>query len=440
MCQTTIPRSINMTKCVEFGRILTLLLATALLTAAASAETPDWPQFHGPGRDAMCSETGLMKSWPEGGPKLLWKIEGLGKGFSTVSIAGGKIFTMGDLERDGDESQYVIVYDLETRRELWATRVGPPHSDGPRCTPTVDGELLYAIGTSGDLACLETETGKVVWKKNFERDFDGRMMSGWKYSESPLVDGQKLVCTPGGRRSTMVALDKKTGDVIWRCAIPKLGDRGKDGAAYSSMVVSEACGVRQYVQIIGRGAVGVAAEDGKFLWGYNPVANGVANISSPVVRGDYAFVTTSYRTGSALLKLTRSGSGVKAEEVYFLGPTQFENHHGGVLLVGDYIYGGHLKSNGTPVCVELLTGKIVWKEKALARGSAAVLYADGHMIWRYESGPVFLVEATPEEFRIKGRLDPITGGGPAWPHPVIHDGKLYLRHRDVLGCYDVRGT
>ncbi len=411
---------------------------------AASAD--DWPHFRGPNCDGLCPETGLLQEWPEGGPKLLWMVEGLGTGYSTVSIAGDRIFTMGDrTSDDGSRKQFVIALDLATHKELWATPIGPPHRDGPRCTPTVDGELLYAIGTEGDLVCLESATGKLHWKKSFPADFGGKMMTGWKYSESPLVDGDQLVCTPGGPDATIVALNKQTGEVIWKCGIPDIGGRGKDGAGYASMVVAEVDGIRQYVQILGRGAVGVEAETGRFLWGYNRIANPTANIPTPVVRGNYVFVTTSYRTGSALLKLTRNGDGIDVEEVYFLGPDEFENHHGGVVLVGDHIYGGSGQTNGIPVCLEFGTGKIAWKAQSPGKKSAAVLYADGHLYFRYEKGSspkkglVALIEATPEEFRVKGTFEPAVMNGPGWPHPVIHDGKLYLRDKDVLMCYDVRG-
>ncbi len=407
----------------------------------AAEKTADWPQFHGPQRDAKCAETGLLKEWPGDGPKLLWKLEGLGRGYSTISIADGRLFTMGDRKGpDGDEAQYVMAYDLASRKELWATRVGPPHGDGgARCTPTVDGERLYVIGTDGDLVCCETATGKVLWKKNFAADFGGRMMSMWRFSESPLVDGEKLVCTPGGKEATIVALNKLTGDVVWKCAVPDIGSRGKDGAGYCSMVAAEIEGVRQYVTVIGRGAVAVAADTGKFLWGYNRIANGVANIPTPIVRGNHVFVTTSYKTGSALLKITKDGDGLKAEEVWFNGPSEFENHHGGVVLVGDHLYGGDGQNKGTPVCLEFATGKVVWKERAPGERSAAVLYADGNLIFRYERGPVVLIEATPKGFHVKGQFTPAVSEGPAWPHPVIHDGKLYLRAHNTLMCYDVKG-
>ena len=445
--------SAQKTSCYRLiGFALVALLSLAAVSYAAdsgSTQSGDWPQFHGPNRDAKCTETGLLREWPEGGPKLLWQAEGLGKGYSTVSITGGKIFTMGDRTPPGEsvppaagdaETQFVIALDLNTRNELWATPIGPPHNDGPRCTPTVDGDLLYAIGTSGDLACLETATGKVRWRKNFGDDFGGKMMSGWKFSESPLVDGEKLVCTPGGEDATFVALDKRTGELIWKSALPSIGQRGKDGAGYSSMIAAEIDGVRQYIQILGRGAVGIDAKTGKFLWSYNRVANRVANIPTPVVRGNHVFVTTSYKTGSALLKLTRNGDAFDAEEIYFLGPREFENHHGGVVLIGEHIYGGDGQNNGTPVCLEFMTGKICWKPKAPGSGSAAVLYSDGHLYFRYQNGLMALIEATPEEFRLKGTFRTAVKLGNSWPHPVIHQRKLYLRDQDVLMCYDVRAA
>jgi len=436
--RTTAPWGLRLIATVVLAGWLGLPLDT-LGQAPAAAPAGDWPRFRGKENSGISTEAGLLDAWPEAGPKLLWTVEGLGKGYSTVSIADGKIFTMGDLERDGSEQQFVIALDLATREELWAAPVGPPHRDGPRSTPTVDGELVCAIGTDGDLVCLESATGQLRWRKSFPEDFGGKMMTGWKYSESPLVDGEKLLCTPGGPEATVVALHKRTGDVIWKCAVPEIGGRGKDGAGYSSMIVAEIDGVRQYLQILGRGAVGIEAETGRFLWGYNRIANGVANIPTPVMRGDHVFVTTSYKTGSALLKLTRNGDGMDVEEVYFLGQKEFENHHGGVVLVGDHVYGGSGQNKGVPVCLEFETGKIAWKQEDTAgRRSAAVLYADGHLYFRYEDGVVALIEATPEAYRLKGTFRAAVRNGPGWPHPVIHDGKLYLRDKDALMCYDVR--
>ncbi len=405
----------------------------------ADVTTADWPQFHGPARDSICREHGLLQQWPEDGPKLLWTLKGLGRGYSTISIVGDRMFTMGDLpDSSGEEEQCVIAYELSSRKRLWSTPVGPPHADGgPRCTPTVDGDAVYAIGTDGDLVCLDANSGKVRWKRNFVDDFEGQFMAVWKFSESPLVDGDRLICTPGGPEAMMVALDKNTGDVIWKCAMPEIGEKGADGAGYSSAVVANICGVRQYVQMVGRGVIGVEAETGRFLWGYNDVANTVANITSPAVRGDFVFATTAYNTGAALLKIGRDGDDFRADEVYFIKSREFQNHHGGIVLLGDYIYGGSGANKGFPSCIELATGEVVWQERGPGHGSGAVVYADGNLIYRYDRGEVVLIEASPDGMKIKGCFDAAEDDGPAWAHPVVHDGRLYLRHANSLFCYDI---
>jgi len=406
---------------------------------AMATESLDWPQFLGAHRDNLCRETGLRTNWVEEPPTLLWRIDGLGIAYSSVAVTGGRILTMGDREQDnGKKAQFVLAFDVETQKEFWATRVGPSHKDGPRSTPTVDGDLLYAMGTEGDLVCLETTTGAERWRKSMPDDFGGAVMSRWKFSESPLVDGPKLICTPGGPKATLVALDKKTGEVIWKCVVPALGEKGKDGAGYASPVIAEIGGVRQYVQLIGRGVVGIEAETGKFLWGYNDVANGVANITNPIVRGAYIFATTNYNTGSSFLHISRVDDTFHVKELYKLAARQFENHHGGIVCIGNYVYGGHGNSRGEPACVDITTGKVAWRGEAPERGSASILYADGHILFRYDRGLVALVEATPEAFRLKGTFQPVTGSGPAWARPVIADGRLYLRHGDLLACYDVR--
>jgi len=368
---------------------------------------------------------------------------GLGTGFSSVAIVGGKLYTMGDISPDSgsEKVQCVIAYDLSTKNRLWAAQVGSPHSDGPRCTPTVDNGLVYAIGTSGDVVCIDAGAGKVLWKKNFQTDLDGGENPGWKFSESPLVDGGKLLCTPGGRKAVLAALDKKTGDIIWKCSMPDIGSKGNDQAGYSSIVAADAAGIKQYVQLTNKGMVGVAAEDGRFLWGYNKIANGTANIPTPVVLADYVFCSTAYGTGSALLKLTPAGGGITAQEVYFLDAGTFQNHHGGFVRLGDYIYGGHGHGQGAPTCIETKTGKIMWQAKQPGGGSAAVLYADGHFYFRYEDNTLALIQADPKQYTLKSTFKlPKRQGmdGPGWPHPVIVDGTLYLRHADVLLVYDLK--
>jgi len=418
---------------IRFSSVMCVALAVSGLSVAAEP-TKGWPTWRGPHRDGISKETGLLTKWPEGGPKLLWQVKGLGRGFSSVAIAGGRIFTMGDRRR----STSILALDLATGKELWATDIGGRR---PNCTPTVDGDLVYALGRGGELVCVKAADGSVVWRKSFRRDFGGKMMSGWGYSESPLVDGDRLICTPGAADAMIAALDKKTGKVIWKAEVPEdFGRRGKDGAGYSSIVVSNAAGVKQYVQLVGRGVISVDAKTGKTLWTYNRIANGTANIPTPIVSGDYVFCSSGYRTGAALLKVVKTEDGLKAEQVYFLDPRTLQNHHGGMVLVDGHVYCGHGHNNGFPICVELKTGTVKWGGRIRGPGkrSAAVVYADGHLYFRYEDGVMALIEATPEQYNLKGSFKLATVNGPSWPHPVIYDGKLYLRDNDTLMCYDVR--
>jgi outer membrane protein assembly factor BamB len=423
---------------------LILAVAMASMSLADDKLFGEWPQWRGPNRDGISAETGLLKTWPEGGPKLLWEIKGLGIGYSSVAISGGKLYTMGDRSIEeqsrSKKTQCVIAYDLATQKELWTAKVGPPHDDGPRCTPTIDDDCVYAIGTDGDLLCIQAETGKVQWQKNLQKDFGGKN-PGWKYSESPLVDGERLLCTPGGRNAVMVALNKKTGELIWKCSMPDIGPKGEDDAGYSSIVISEAAGTKQYVQLTNKGLVGVAAKDGRFLWGYNKIANGTANIPTPVIYGQYVFCSTAYGTGSALLKLVGVDGNVKPEEIYFLNDSTFQNHHGGFIRLGDYIYGGHGHGQGKPTCIEIKSGKVMWQENQPGGGSAGIVYADGHLYFRYQDDTVALIEANPDKYNLKGtfklpRRDGMSGEG--WPHPVVCGGRLYLRHADMLFCYDIK--
>lgn len=429
-------------RCVQTACAAGLVVAAMAGVAAQSRSAnsgASWPQWRGPQRDGRSPDTGLLKAWDADGPALAWEASGLGAGFSGVSIANGRIYTMGDI---GGE-QFVIAL-ADGGKMLWKTKVGPAWDDrypGPRGTPTLDGDLLYAIGTEGDLVCLETATGKERWRRSLTRDFGGHSMSNWKFAESPLVDGDRVIATPGVPDAALVALDKKTGKGIWRAKVPDLGPNGNDGAGYSSVVISNGGGVKQYVQLLGRGLVGIRASDGAFLWNYNRVANRVANISTPVVTDDLVFASTGYQTGSVLLRLSSDGAGgVKAEEVYWLEGRTFQNHHGGFVLVDGHIYAGHGHNAGFPICIELATGQVKWggNIRNEGSGSAAVTYADGHIYYRYQNGVMLLVEATPEAYRPKGmfKLPPSTH--PSWPHPVITGGRLYLRDQDKLLVYDLR--
>ncbi len=415
-------------------------LGTPVLADPPEARTtpPQWPGWRGAARDAASPETGLASEWGPSGPPLVWKASGIGAGFSSLAVVEGRIYTMGDL----DGAQQLLALDVKDGSVAWKTRVGPVWSDeypGPRGTPTVDGGSVFALGTEGDLVAAEAATGKEIWRRSLPADFGGKVMSSWTWSESPLVDGDRVVVTPGARRAGLVALDKATGKEIWRAKLPDLGPEGDDGAAYSSIVVSNAAGVKQYVQLLGRGLVGVRASDGKFLWGYNRVANDVANIPTPIVRADRVFASTGYQTGTALVELQKAGEGLEARELYFLDSKTFQNHHGGMVLVGDHVYGGNGNNKGSPTCIELETGKVVWGGgiRNAGGGSAAVAYADGHLYFRYQNGVVLLIQATPEGYREKGSFTIPDVTKPSWSHPVIVGGRLYLREQDTLYVYDV---
>jgi outer membrane protein assembly factor BamB len=410
-----------------------VLLPTVLLLFALPVTGDDWPQWRGPHRDGISAEHGLLATWTSKGPPLAWQAEGLGSGYASVAVAGGKIFTLGD--RKGGTQ--LIALDVDGGKELWSAKVG---GGSPNCTPTVDGDLVFALGRDGDLVCAETATGKIVWRKNFPRDYKGHMMSGWGYSESPLVDGDRLIVSPGAKKGMLVALKKRTGETIWSSPEPDdVGPRGKDGAGYSSVVISKACGVKQYIQLTGRGIIAVAAEDGTPLWTYNKVANDTANIPTPLVKNDYVFCSTGYDTGAALLKVVKDGDSLKAQEVYFLPPNKLQNHHGGMILLGDHVYCGHGHNNGQPLCIELLTGKPAWGPvRGAGSGSAAIAYADGHLYFRYENGTMALIEATPKAYQLSGSFKLASVKAESWPHPVISDGKLYLRDQDVLMCYNLK--
>ena len=416
-----------------------LLSGLDLAGTASSSAAGHWPQWRGPKRDGVSSDTGLLASWPAAGPPLAWTAKALGAGFSSVAVAGGRIVTMGD-RRDG---QYVIALNEDSGVELWATRVGERHTDqfgGPRGTPTVDGDLLYVTTTDGDVVCLEAATGKPRWRRSMPRDFDGRMMSSWMFAESPLVDGDRVVVTPGGPKAAMVALDKLTGKDIWRAAFGSFGRNGNDGAGYSSIVISHGGGVKQYVQLMGRGLVSIRASDGWYMWGVNSVANNVANISTPVVSGDFVFASTGYGTGSVLVQLAADSSGrVNATEKYFLAARTLENHHGGFVLIDGVLYGGHGHNQGFPFALDLVSGRMLWdRARGAGTGSASVTAADGHLYFRYQNGVMALIAANPKAYQLKSSFQIPGVVEPSWSHPVVTGGRLYLREQDALHAYNIK--
>jgi len=406
----------------------------SLAAGAARSNSAHWPQWRGPGRDDISAESGLLQSWPEGGPALVWTGTGLGDGYASVVIENGRIYTTGD-RKDGE---YLICLNDSNGKEVWSQRIGDKWNDGgARSTPTTDGILVYALTPHGDLVCLAAANGKPRWQRNLSRDFGGKMMSGWGYSESPLLDGNRIICTPGANDAALVALDRKTGKKLWQAKIEDCG-----GSGYSSVVKCKAGGVDQYVTVLGKtgGAVGVRAADGKLLWRHAGVAGKVANIPTPIVRGDYVFYTTGYDDGgSALLKIVPQGNELAVEEVWHKDSNELRNHHGGVVLVDGYLFGGHGQNNGIPFCVNFETGESVWpKKRGPGERSAAVTYADGRLYFRYEDGLMALIEADPKDCKIVSTFTIPDGSTPSWAHPVVTGGRMYLRDKDRLLCYDVR--
>lgn len=400
----------------------------AFLVSTATLSAIDWPQWRGPARTDVGSETGLLKSWPEGGPKQLWVFKEAGLGYAGVSIVGGKLYTMG-LRNGGEE---LIAIDAGSAKELWSAKIGDvlknDWGDGPRGTPTVDGNFVYALGGQGNLICASVADGKIAWQKSM-KDFGGKT-PGWGYTESVLVDGDKMLCTPGGSQGAIIALNKKTGATIWQ------SKDFTDGAQYSSIMPATLNGKPQYVQLTMKSIVGLDAANGDKLWRVE-FPGRVAVIPTPIISGNQVYVTAGYGVGCLSVKINPDNSvtGLYTNKV-------MKNHHGGAILIEGHVYG---HSDGTGwVCQNFATGAEVWAEKnALKKG--AVGYADGMLYCLSEdNGTVVLAEASPKAWKEASRfkLDPQTTQrkpqGRIWTHPVIVDGKLYLRDQELLSCYDVK--
>lgn len=409
--------------------------ATQANPAIVEAQKGEWSRWRGPNLDGLSAEKNLLKSWPDDGPELAWQSNGFGGGYSSVAVSGGKIFTLGKI----DGKNCVIAAKVDGGEIAWKTPIGG--GGDPNCTPTVDGKFVYGVSLDGDLACVNADDGSIVWQKNYGKDFGGKMMSGWGFSESPLIDGDRLICTPGGNEALLAALDKKTGDVIWKTKVPApLGNKGGDGAGYASVVIGNFGGVKQYVTLVGRGVVGVDAKTGEMLWAYNPIANGTANIPTPIISGNFVFCSSGYDDGgTALLKITKKGKAFNAEEVYYFPARKTQNHHGGMVLVGKNVFMGHGHNQGFPLCLNLENGADVWRPgRGPGGGSAAVAYADGNLYFRYQDGTMALIAANPKKYELRGKFTTKTKNGEGWAHPVIAGGMLYLRDQNDLLCYDIR--
>ena len=406
-------------------------LALLLVAGLGSLAADDWPQWRGPNRDGISKETGLLKEWPANGPRLVWKAAGLGGGYSTVAVVGERIYTTGDRA----DANYLVALNRADGKILWSAKLGGKAGApgwggfaGPRATPTVDGDLVFAVDQWGEMACFNAGDGKELWRKNFTTDFGGARPE-WGFSESPLVDGDRVMVTPGGPKGAIVALDKKTGAMIWQSR------EFTDAAHYSSLILVNWGGVRQVIQLTADSVAGVAVADGKLLW--RAVRKGrTAVIPTPIFDSGLVYVTSGYGVGCNLFKVTEAGGKFSVEQLY--ENKVMQNHHGGAIKIGDYVY-GHSDGRGW-TCQDFKTGEVKWQEKSKL-GKGSLVFADGRFYLRQEDkqGTVALIEASPEGYKELGRFDqPDRSSKNSWPHPVVAGGRLYLRDQDILLCYDVK--
>jgi outer membrane protein assembly factor BamB len=392
----------------------------------AWSDSAPWPQWRGPLRDGRSPETGLLRDWPVSGPPLLWKADQCGEGYSSVAVAGGLVFTLGDFS----DGSHVLAFEESTGNLKWtSTKLGDTggNYEGTKSTPTLDGRRLYALGQFGDLVSLDASTGDLLWKVQLRSDLGGEF-SQWNYAESPLVDGDKVIVTPGGRAGSVVALNKNNGSLIWRSR------QWTDEPQYVSAIASEIGGRRHYVQLSQHSLVGLDASTGEIFWRI-PRRGATAVIPTPVISGNIIFVTSGYNVGCNAFQINATNGRVTTRQLY--ANTDLVNHHGGVVLVDGHIY-GHSDRGGWK-CLDLATGRVRWENRGIGKGS--VIYADGHLICRSEtgSGNIALVEATPDGYREKSRFaQPDRSGRNSWAHPVIANGRLYLRDQNVLLCYNLR--
>ena len=412
------PRSVSSTA------LITAIAVLSFTTGVSNRVADDWPQWRGKNRDGVSAERGLLKTWPKEGPKLAWTAKGAGDGYSSFAVAGGKVYTLG--ARGGTE--FVIAFDEGTGRKVWemanGARFNNDRGDGPRGTPTVNGGQVYAYGASGDLSALDAATGKMIWKVNVLQQLGGRNIT-WGLSESPLVLSDRILVQAGGRNASIVAVSRKDGSVIWRSQ--------SDEAGYSSAVLHEFGGVPQAIFFTANRGLAVDTRDGRLLWSYDRVANRTANAATPIARGNKVFFSSDYGTGAGLVELAASGKNVTAREVYFT--REMRNHHSSSVLVGDHLYGF---SGAILTAMKFDTGEVAWRDRSVGKGS--LVYAGERLYLYSENGVVGLAEANTAGYREHGRFQIRTGSLPTWSHPVVANGKLFLRDQDTLYAYDVRGT
>ncbi len=420
----------NTRKHTHLSSITTILLFIFVTVTQAQ----DWPQWRGANRQAVVTQENLQLDWSASKPAVAWTFRKAGTGYSSPAIVGTTLYCQGAT----DEQGFAFALDTQTGELKWKQTLGKESVQdreiGPRGTITVDGDKLYLIRGIGQIHCLSAADGNILWQKDFTTDFNGKIMSRWGFSESPLVDGNLVICTPGGVDGTVVALDKNTGNLIWRTTA------WTDEAGYSSPIVAEVDGVRQYIQQAAKSVAGISAKEGKILWKIEIPAYKTAVIPTPVYHDHTVYVTSGYNAGCTYIRLVKQGDAFTADTLY--ANKNMVNHHGGVVLIDGHIY-GYSDPHGW-VCQELKSGKSVWKKRDKEAGKGAVLAVNDRLLLLSERGGLLtIIDASPDGWKEYGRMEfpertqIKTIDNMIWAHPVIANGKLYLRDHDLLFCYEL---
>jgi len=401
-----------------------LVILSLVLAEIGTAQAAVWPQFRGPSRDGTSSETGLMKQWPDGGPVELWSCEGLGEGFSSLAIVDGVVYTCGMIGNQGYlsaiDSQGKVKHKINYGSE-WDKAGNHP---GTRTTPTIDGDRLYLMSGQGRIACYNAADGKRIWYVDTLEKFGGQNIR-WGIAESVLIDGEKAICTPGGKDATVVALNKMTGEILWTSkGLSQL-------SAYCSPMLVERGGKRLILTLVEKAFTGIDANTGQVYWTMPHQVSYDIQAVSPLHKDGMVFVSNGYRHGSVGFAI--SGDGTSAEQKW--AEKSLDIHHGGAVLVDGKIHGSSTK--GEWICLDLATGKVAFSDKLVGKGS--VIYVDGMLYGYGENGKVGLIKIKPDGYELVSSFQIKKGGGEHWAHPAISDGRLYVRHGDVLMCYDIKG-
>ena len=413
-----------------------LLLLSLIITFAVNLTAQDWYQWRGENRNGIYKESNLNLNWSEKKPALLWTFEQAGAGYSSPVIVENILYCHGGT----NSKDFAFALDTKSGTLKWKQILGnlylQDRGNGPRGTITVDGNKLYLIRGGGQIHCLSTDDGKMLWEKDFQKDFGGSLMSGWGFSESPLIDGDLVICSPGGEKGSIIALDKNSGEVVWRCS--ELTDK----SGYSSAIVADVDGIRQYVQLTEKGIAGVEAKTGRLLWKHDIEGFRVAIIPTPIFHDNKVYITVGYNVGSVLIGLSRDGDNIKSEIIY--ANKNLVNQHGGAVLVNGYVY-GFSDAHGW-VCQDFKSGENIWTHRVNDVAKGAVLAVNDKLLLLNErNGLVTIIEASPKGWKEFGRMEFPKRSKEAsaqdkmvWAHPVVSNGKLYLRDHEFLFCFDLK--